>query len=121
MRCGRSARVPRRSWSRSYAPARFRPAPSGPIPLSDDRRPRRDAIGRVGLPHSEDGAPVAAPMIGEVAADPLTRADAAIALVGAYGEDYGRILRANGQLAALLGVSAEELVGTRACRHVHPA
>lgn len=55
-----------------------------------------------------------------MAFDPLTRSAAAIALVGAVGEDYGRIIRANHQLADLLGRPLEELVGTRLCEHMHP-
>ena len=35
-------------------------------------------------------------------------------------EEYGRILRANQQLADLLGRTVEAIVGTRLCAHVHP-
>jgi PAS domain S-box-containing protein len=54
------------------------------------------------------------------AADPLMRGDAGIALVGACRDDYRRILRANHQLAELLGRPLEALVGARLCQHVHP-
>jgi PAS domain-containing protein len=59
-------------------------------------------------------------MIGRDASDPLTGSAAGIALIGACGEDYGRIMRANHQLADLLARPLEELVGTRLCQHVHP-
>ena len=55
-----------------------------------------------------------------MASDPLTSSDAGIAVVGAGGDEYGRILRANQRLSELLARPLEELVGTRLCQHVHP-
>jgi PAS domain-containing protein len=54
-----------------------------------------------------------------MASDPLTSSAAGIALVGAVGQDYGRIMRANHRLADLLGRPLEEIVGTRLCEHLH--
>ena len=51
--------------------------------------------------------------------DPLTNSAAGIALVGAFGDEIGHILRANQRLADLLGTPLGALVGTRICRHVH--
>jgi PAS domain-containing protein len=55
-----------------------------------------------------------------MASDPLTRRAAGIALVGALHADYGRVLRANQQLADLLATPLAGLEGTRICEHVHP-
>jgi hypothetical protein len=52
--------------------------------------------------------------------DPITRTGAGIALIGARHAEYGRVLRANRQLADLLATAVPELEGTRICEHVHP-
>jgi PAS domain S-box-containing protein len=55
-----------------------------------------------------------------MASDPLISSAAGIALVGACGDEHGRILRANHQLAELLATTVEAVIGTRLCEHVHP-
>lgn len=59
-------------------------------------------------------------MMVEMGSDLLTGSDAGIALIGARGDGYGRILRANSRLSELLGRPMEALVGTRLCQHLPP-
>ena len=54
-----------------------------------------------------------------MASDPLISSSTGVALIGACGEEYGRILRANRELAELLGRPAEQLLGSRLCQHLH--
>src|SRR5579863_1311485 len=55
-----------------------------------------------------------------MSSDPLISSAAGIALVGVRGEDRGRILRANHQLAELLATTVGALIGTPLRQHVHP-
>jgi PAS domain-containing protein len=54
-----------------------------------------------------------------MAPDPLINSSTGVALIGACGEEYGRILRVNRELAELLSRPVEQLVGSRLCQHVH--
>ncbi len=55
-----------------------------------------------------------------MASDPLTSSAAGIALVGAFGDEIGHILRANQRLADLVAMPLGAVIGTRICRHIHP-